>query len=158
MTQKSCAVEMRNAILRNYLKSMPEINRCIDLKNNETDFMPQIPVNTCVSSNAVVSHPFGTPNSIFSRTHPPLLFSGLGPLFLLFILLFSRPILLNLTRGAWCLRSSNVAKCTQKSSRERSPSSWIRTNHPLLPHIPQDKSDKTRESPTYWGLKELLMW
>ena len=24
-----------------------------------------------------------------------------------------------------------------------------------MPHIPQDKSDKTRESLTYWGLKEL---
>ena len=51
----------------------------------------------------VVTHPFGTSNFICSRTHPPLLFSGLGPLFLLFILLFSQPILLNLTRGAWRL-------------------------------------------------------
>ena len=24
-----------------------------------------------------------------------------------------------------------------------------------MPHIPQDKSDKTREFPTYWGLKAL---
>ena len=52
---------------------------------------------------SVVTHLFGTSNFICSRTHPPLLFSGLGPLFLLFILLFSRPILLNLTRGAWRL-------------------------------------------------------
>ena len=52
---------------------------------------------------SVVTHLFGTSHLICSRTHPPLLFSGLGPLFLLFILLFSRPILLNLTRGAWCL-------------------------------------------------------
>ena len=27
-----------------------------------------------------------------------------------------------------------------------------------MSHIPQDKSDKTRESPTYWGLKELPIW
>ena len=52
---------------------------------------------------SVVTHLFGTSNLICSRTHPPLLFSGLGPLFLLFILLFSRPILLDLTRGAWRL-------------------------------------------------------
>ena len=53
----------------------------------------------------VVTHLFGTSNFICSRTHPPLLFSGLGPLFLLFILLFSRPILLNLTRGAFLTES-----------------------------------------------------
>ena len=51
----------------------------------------------------VVTHLFGTSNSFCSRTHPPLLFLALGPLFLLFILLFCRPILLNLTRGAWRL-------------------------------------------------------
>ena len=51
----------------------------------------------------VVTHLFGTSNFICSLTHPHLLFSGLEPLFLLFILLFSRPILLNLTRGAWRL-------------------------------------------------------
>ena len=28
----------------------------------------------------------------------------------------------------------------------------------ILLHIPQDKSDKTREPPTYWGLKELTIW
>ena len=52
---------------------------------------------------------------------------------------------------------SNVPKCTQQSLREQSPPSWIRTNplQVLMPHIPQDKSDKTHESPTYWGLKEL---
>ena len=53
--------------------------------------------------SAVVTRLFGTSNFICSRTHPPLLFSGLGPFFLLFILLFSLPILLNLTRGAWRL-------------------------------------------------------
>ena len=54
----------------------------------------------------VVTHPLGTSNFICFRNHPPLLFSGLGPLFLLFILLFSRTILLNLTRGAWRLSFS----------------------------------------------------
>ena len=33
--------------------------------------------------------------------------------------------------------------------RERSPPSWIRTNPLLMPHIPQYKSNKIRESPTY---------
>ena len=55
----------------------------------------------CCDPLAVVTHLFGTSNFICSWTHPRLLFSGLGPLFLLFILLFSQPILLNLTRGAW---------------------------------------------------------
>ena len=36
--------------------------------------------------------------------------------------------------------------------------SWIRTNSLLMSDIPQEKSDKTRESPTYWGLKELPIW
>ena len=36
--------------------------------------------------------------------------------------------------------------------------SWIRMNPLLMPHIPQDKSDKTRESPTYRVLKELPIW
>ena len=45
-----------------------------------------------------------------------------------------------------------------KSLWERSPPSWIRMSPLLMPHIPQDKSDKTRESPTYWGLKELPIW
>ena len=49
---------------------------------------------TTLEESAVVTHLFGTSNFICSRTHPPLLFSGLGPLFRLFILLFSRPILL----------------------------------------------------------------
>ena len=57
----------------------------------------------CLWFDSVVTHLFGTSNFICSRTHPPVLFSGLEPLFLLFILLFSRPILLNLTRGAWRL-------------------------------------------------------
>ena len=48
-----------------------------------------------------------------------------------------------------------MPKYTQKSLWERSPPSWIRTNPLLMPHIPQDKSDKTCESLTYWGLKEL---
>ena len=53
---------------------------------------------------------------------------------------------------------SHVRLCTQKSFWEWSPPSWIRTNPLLMPHIPQDKSDKTRESLTYWGLKELPIW
>ena len=53
-----------------------------------------------------------------------------------------------------CVRS-NLPKFTQKSLWERSPPSWIRTNPLLMPHIPQDKSDKARETPTHWGLKEL---
>ena len=57
---------------------------------------------------AVVTHLFRTSNFICSRSHPPLLFSGLGPLFLLFILLFSCPILVNFTRGAWRLFPSSV--------------------------------------------------
>ena len=48
-----------------------------------------------------VSVEYQSSDFIFSQTHPPLLFSGLGSLFLLFILLFSLPILLNLTRDAW---------------------------------------------------------
>ena len=56
-----------------------------------------------------------------------------------------------------CVRS-NVPKCTQKSLRERWPPSWIRTNPLPMLHIPQDKSNKTRESPTYRGLKELPIW
>ena len=51
--------------------------------------------------SSVVMHLFRTSNFICSQTHPPLLFSGLGSLFLLFILLFSLPILLNLTRDMW---------------------------------------------------------
>ena len=27
-----------------------------------------------------------------------------------------------------------------------------------MPHIPKAKSDKMRESPTYWGLEELPIW
>ena len=60
--------------------------------------------------NSVVTHLFGTSKFICSRTHPPLLFSGLGPLFLLFILLFPRPILLNITRGAWHLEKLDCHK------------------------------------------------
>ena len=56
-----------------------------------------------------------------------------------------------------CVRS-HVRSYTQKSLWERSPPSWIRMSPLLMPHIPQDKSDKTRESPTYWGLKELPIW
>ena len=56
-----------------------------------------------------------------------------------------------------CVRSY-VRLYTQKSLWERSPTSWIRMSPLLMPHIPQDKSDKTRESPTYWGIKELLIW
>ena len=59
------------------------------------------------AQSTVATHLFGTSNFICSRTHPPLLFSGLGPLFLLFILLFSQPILLNLTRGAWRLANTH---------------------------------------------------
>ena len=55
-----------------------------------------------------------------------------------------------------CVRS-NVRICTHKSLRERSPPSWIRTNPLLMPYITKAKSDKTRESPTYWGLKKLPM-
>ena len=64
--------------------------------------------------SSVVTHLFRTSNFICSRTHPPLLFSGLGPLFLLFILLFSLPILLNLTRGAWRSLSLSYAPFTPK--------------------------------------------
>ena len=60
---------------------------------------PPIPT---MPPSTVVTHIFGACNFICSRTHPPLLFPGLGPLFL-FILLFSQPILLNLARGTWCL-------------------------------------------------------
>ena len=52
-----------------------------------------------------------------------------------------------------CVRS-HVLKYSQKSLWEWSPPSWIRTNPLLMPHISQDKSKKTRESPTYWGLKD----
>ena len=49
-------------------------------------------VNVNLMSNtgsaSVATHLFGTSNFICSRTHTPLLFSGLGLLFLLFILLF----------------------------------------------------------------------
>ena len=51
-----------------------------------------------------------------------------------------------------CVRS-NVPKCTQKFLRERSPPSWIRTNPLLMPHIPQEKCDKTRESPHTLGTR-----
>ena len=51
-----------------------------------------------------------------------------------------------------CVRS-HVPKYTRKSLWEWLPPSWIRTNPLLMPNIPQDKSDKTRESPAYWGLK-----
>ena len=57
----------------------------------------------------VVTHLFRTSNFICSQAHPPLLFSGLGPLFLMFILLISRPIMLNLTRGAWRLQVAHQA-------------------------------------------------
>ena len=78
-------------------------------------------------ARAAVTHLFGTSNFICSRTHPPLLFSGLGPLFRLFILLFSRPILLNLTRGAWRLRQRiihepySTFRCTWKRINRQDP-------------------------------------
>ena len=53
----------------------------------------------------VITHPFRTSNFICSWTHPPLLFSGLRPLFLLFVSLCSWPFLLNLKKGAWRLVS-----------------------------------------------------
>ena len=53
---------------------------------------------------------------------------------------------------------SHVPKYTQKSLWKWSSPSWIRTNPLLKLHIPQDKSEKTHESPTYWGPKELPMW
>ena len=56
-----------------------------------------------------------------------------------------------------CVRS-HVQLYIQMSLRERLLPSWIRTNPLLMPHIPQDKSDKPRESPTYWGPKELPLW
>ena len=70
----------------------------------------------------VVTHLFGISNFICSRTHPTL-FSGLGPLFLLSILLFSQPVLLNLTRGAWRLLFAVVLQnlnCTALSQSESS--------------------------------------
>ena len=69
----------------------------------------------------VVTHLFWISNFICSQTHPTLLFSGLGPLFLLFILLFSRPILFNLTRGAWRLigHHKGIRKLTFRTSASR---------------------------------------
>ena len=67
---------------------------------------------------SVVTHLFGTSNFICTRTHPRLLFSGLGPLFLLFVLLFSRPILLNLTRGEWRLSDIDSPYFNPRSSLE----------------------------------------
>ena len=64
---------------------------------------------------AVLTHLFGTSNLICSRSHPPLLFSGLGLLFLLFMLLFSQPILLNLTIGAWRLDFRTTTQLISRS-------------------------------------------
>ena len=47
-----------------------------------------LPIPTMPPST-VVTHLFGTSNFICSRTHPPLLFSGLGPLFLFISIVFS---------------------------------------------------------------------
>ena len=56
-----------------------------------------------------------------------------------------------------CVRS-NVPKCTQKPLREWSLPPWIRMNLPLMPQIPQEKSDKMGKCLTYWGLGELPIW
>ena len=47
------------------------------------------------------------------------------------------------------------AKMYPEVLAERSLPSWITTNPLLMPHISQEKCDKTHESPTYWGLEEL---
>ena len=44
----------------------------------------------------------------------------------------------------------------QRSLQEEWPPSWMIQTNPLpMPHIPADRNHKTRESPTYLGLKEL---
>ena len=53
---------------------------------------------------------------------------------------------------------SNVPKFTQKSLWEWSLPSWIGRNLLPMPYISQDKSDKMRESPTYWGRRGLPIW